>query len=236
MSGAIVTLGSGGFSTDGPQLLDDHIIGLSRRPGDPRICFVPTASGDAPTYIERFERAFKGRALTSVLRLFSRDVEDLRAHVLEQDVVYVGGGNTVSLLAVWRAHGLDAILAEALAANVVLAGISAGMNCWFEGSVTDSYGVDRLDPVSDGLGLLPGSCCPHYDDEIERRPTYLRLVGSGELPDGYAAQAEVALVFRDRTLVDAVSSYADGRAFRVERRPDGSVVEEPLAVRDLSAD
>ena len=156
-------------------LLDDFLVGLTGR-GRPRVCLVPTASGDAPDFIARFHGAFDGRAEASHLGLFDRTVVDLRAFVLAQDVVYVGGGNTANMLAVWRVHGLDSILVEAWRAGVVLAGLSAGAICWFEAGVTDSFGPS-LGPLRDGLGLLPGSMCPHYDGEPLRRPTYQRLVG-----------------------------------------------------------
>jgi peptidase E len=157
---------------------------------------------------------------------------DLRGFLLGQDFVYVGGGNTANLLALWRLHGLDAILREALASGVVLAGLSAGMNCWFEASVTDSFGGDRLHPLQDGLGLLGGSACPHYDGEELRRPTYLDLVGTGRLPGGYAADDGCGLVFRDGALVEAVSSRPGARAFRVGRSGEGAR-EIPLEVRYL---
>jgi len=108
--------------------------------------------------------------------------------VLSQDVIWVGGGNTASLLAVWRAHGLDLVLREAWEQGVVLCGVSAGMNCWFEGSTTDSFGP-TLAPLKDGLGILAGSCCPHYDSNEQRRPIYRGAVDRGELGPGYAADA-----------------------------------------------
>ncbi len=224
-------MGGGGFSHDDDNgRLDDHLLSLGRR-DRPRVCFVPTASGDADGYVDRFRQAFpSSRAEASVLTLFGREVEDLRGHVLEQDIVYVGGGSTANLLAVWRVHGLDTVLAEALANGVVLAGLSAGMNCWFEGSVTDSFGP-TLEPLVDGLGLLPGSACPHHDGE-QRRPTYLDLVASGRLPDGYAADDDCALVFRDGGLVEAVASRPDAGAFRVTRESDRAA-EHRLPVRLL---
>ncbi|WP_122819021.1 Type 1 glutamine amidotransferase-like domain-containing protein [Nocardioides pantholopis] len=250
--GTILTLGGGGFSMEPENpLLDDFLVSLAvrrRGAGDlPRICFVPTASGDSLDYTDRFTTAFAGRAETSSLELFrlsepdQPDAAGLREHVLAQDVIYVGGGSTANLLALWRLHGLDAILRDALADGVVLAGISAGMNCWFEGSVTDSFGA--LAALPDGLGLLPGSACPHYDGETERRPTYLDLVGSGVLPAGYAADDGCALLFRDGELIEAVSSRPDARAFRVHRAGDGldivdgteapEVAESPVEVRYL---
>lgn len=231
-AGTIFAMGGGGFSHDGDnRLLDDHLLSLAQ-PRLPKVCFVPTASGDADAYAERFLDSFTDqRADASVLRLFQRDATDLRSHVLSQDIVYVGGGSTANLLAVWRVHGLDEILVEAARSGVILAGLSAGMNCWFDASVTDSFGP-ALQPLPDGLGLVPGSACPHYDGEEQRRPTYLDLVGSGTLPDGCAVDDDCALVFRDGALDEVVAARPDARAFRVVR--DGKVaVEQPLPVRFL---
>lgn len=231
----IVALGGGGFSEEpGNLLLDNFILDLIldlTGKTRPRVCFVPTASGDAAGYVQRFSDAFPaGRAQATHLPLFQRTVPDLRAFVLAQDVIYVGGGNTASLLAVWRAHGLDAVLREAWKAGVVLCGISAGALCWFEGGSTDSFG-GGLSPLRDGLGLLPGSFCPHYDSETERRVTYQAFVLGG-LPDGYAADDGAGLHFVGTELREAVSSRPDARAYRVERRGTG-VTEAPLPTRFL---
>lgn len=232
----IVTLGGGGFSMspdDTCTALDDFLLALTGR-DRPKVCFVPTASGDSIEYAERFLTAFGPRAEASVLSLFGNTAFDYTPpeHVLGQDLVYVGGGSTANLLAVWRLHGLDRSLREAAAAGTVLAGISAGMNCWFAGSVTDSFGP--LSALPDGLGWLPGSACPHFDGEAERRPTYTRLVASGALPDGYAADDGCALVWRDGELIEAVTERPGARAFRVTRSGD-SAVETPLDVRPLAA-
>ncbi len=216
----IVALGGGGFSDDPTDtLLDDHLLALTGRER-PRVCFVPTASGDAEGYVEKFLRAFPAeRADASVLRLFAREHSDLRSVVLAQDLVYVGGGSTANLLAVWRTHGLDAVLREAYDAGVVLAGISAGMNCWFEASITDSFGPG-LAPLSDGLGLLPGSACPHYDGEVDREAAFRGAIAAG-FPEGYAADDDVALVFEDGVLREAVSSRPGARGYVVRRAPAG---------------
>jgi len=229
--GTIFAMGGGGFSHDDDNhLLDDYLLSLAETPR-PRVCFLPTASGDSDGYVERFLAAFPPtRAVASVLPLFHREAVDLRSEVLGQDIVYVGGGNTANLLAVWRIHGLDEVLAEALRAGVILAGLSAGMNCWFEASVTDSFGPG-LKPLHDGLGLLPGSACPHYDGE-ERRPTYLDLVGRGALPGGFAVDDDCALVFHDGRLEEAVVARPDARAYRVERDSDRAI-EHPVEVRGL---
>jgi dipeptidase E len=216
MPGHIVALGGGGFSTQLDDLrIDAFIFSLARQPR-PRVCFVPTAAGDSPTYVARFYRACAVHdCRPSDLGLFERTVSDLRAFVLEQDVIYVGGGNTASLLAVWRAHGLGGVLAEALAGGSVLCGVSAGMNCWFEASVTDSYDIATLAPLHDGLGLLPGSACPHYDGEPQRRPTYRALVQDG-FPAGYAADDAAALHFADGELCEVLTTEEGSTCYRVE--------------------
>ena len=231
----IVAMGGGGFSMepDNP-LLDDFVLSLARRT-PARVCFVATASGDAPAYVADFYRAFAARGcVASDIGLFERRIADLRAHVLAQDVVYVGGGNTASLLAAWRAHGLDRVLIEAWHAGVVLAGLSAGMNCWFEQSVTDSFDVGALAPLDDGLGLLAGSACPHYDGEEQRRPTYRRLVSDGVLRDGWAADDGAALVFAGTELAEVVASRPDAAAYRVERTAE-DVDERRVEARFLGA-
>ena len=233
MSGAIVGMGGGGFSEepDNP-LLDRFVLSLACRER-PRVCFVATASGDSEGYVARFYRAFAEHDCRPAdLGLFDRRVGDLRRFVLEQDVVYVGGGNTASLLAVWRTHGLDSILREALDAGAVLCGVSAGMNCWFQASTTDSFGPE-LAPLHDGLGFVAASACPHYDNEAQRRPLYHRLVADG-FPAGYAADEGTALHFDAAgSLVEAVASRESARGYRVERGPDGSAVEQPLPTRCL---
>ncbi len=232
MTRRIVALGGGGFSMepDNP-VLDDHVLALTGA-ARPRVLFVPTAAGDSADYIARFHAAFPPeRAEASVLTFFERTVEDLRALVLAQHVVYVGGGSTANLLAVWRVHGLDAVLREAHEQGVVLTGVSAGMNCWFAASVTDSFGP-RLAGLPDGLGLLPWSACPHYDGEPQRRPTYRRLVAEG-FPDGFAADDHAALVFADGALSEVVASRQGASGYRVERA-GGTVRETALRARLLT--
>jgi dipeptidase E len=233
----IVAMGGGGFSMETSPLLDDHALSLARR-RRPRVCFLPTASGDGATYIAKFYRAFAPRdCVPTDLTLFDhlglprrpeRD-DQLAAFLSEQDVVYVGGGNTASMLVLWREHGLDRALRAAYESGVVMCGLSAGMNCWFECSVTDSYGP--LAALRDGVGLVRGSACPHYDGEAARRPTYHALVAAGLAP-GYAADDGAALCFVDGELHEVVSSRPNARAYRVERG-DGRVVETALPTRFL---
>jgi peptidase E len=210
-------------STDWP--LHQFMLDLSGRER-PRICMLATASGEDSSGLANFYATFARQADASHLDLFGRTVDDIETFLVDQDVIYVGGGNTANMLAIWRLHGVDKALKTAWEEGVVLAGWSAGANCWFDGSVTDSFGPN-LDPLKDGLRFLPGSFCPHYDSEPGREPMFRRLVGP-ELPSGYAADDGVGLHFAGTELAGAVSARDDGRAFRVE---PGS--QTPLPVRLL---
>ena len=175
---------------------------------------MPTASADSDYGIVRFYETFARHARVSHLPLFRRqgDVRDL---LLEQDVIYVSGGNTLNMLAIWRLHGVDTALREAWERGIVLIGSSAGSICWFESGVTDSYGPE-LKPIHGCLGFLAGSNCPHYDGEAQRRPVYTRLVDSGELPPGCACDDGATLLYRGTELTEVVASRAQARAYRVE--------------------
>lgn len=206
-----------------------ELVDVSR----PKVCFLPTATSAVPVYAVRFFQAFPANGFdASFVDLFVRDGRDLRAFMLEQNVIYVGGGNTANLLAIWRAHGLDAILREAWEAGVVMAGISAGANCWFEGSITDSFGP--LAAFPDGLGLVPGSFCPHFDSEPERRPLFHRLIAAGALPSGIACDDFAAAHLAGTELHEVVASTEQANAYRIERGPDGAI-EDRLPIRRLVA-
>ena len=182
----IVAFGGGGFSMEsGNPLLDNYVLGLSTAER-PRVCFLPSASGDADHYIVRFYRAFPAdRCEPSHISLFRREQgpADLRRHLLSQDLIYVGGGSVISLLGVWRAHGIDEILREAWEAGIILCGLSAGSLCWFAEAVSDFHGEPRR---VEGLGLLPFSNCVHYEPESSRRLAYHGFLRDGMRP-GYAA-------------------------------------------------
>jgi dipeptidase E len=235
----IIAMGGGGFSMepDNPRL-DDFILSRARR-SRPRVCFVPTASGDAPGYVVRFYRAFATKDCIpadlmiqgggSSLPRQPLNTSNLAGFIGAQDVIYVGGGNTANMLALWRTHGVDRLLRDAWNAGTILCGLSAGMICWFRESITDSFGA--LAPLRDGLGLLPFSACPHYDGDAQRRPTYQACIANG-MATGYAADDGVALVFGDEALRDVVSSRPNARGYRVELR-DGAVIETPLETRYL---
>jgi dipeptidase E len=216
----IVAFGGGGFSMEsGNPLLDDYVLGLAPS-ARPRVCFLPSASGDADHYIVRFYRAFAAsRCEPSHISLFRREqgAADFRSHLLSQDVIYVGGGSVISLLGVWRAHGIDAILREAWESGVVLCGLSAGSLCWFAESVSGFHGQPQR---VDGLGLLPWSNCVHYGAEGERREAYRRFLLAGMRP-GYAAEDGTALHFRGLGLNRVVSSRPRACGWRLEPRGRG---------------
>jgi len=232
----IVAMGGGGFSMEPEsQLLDDYVLDQARAGrgrNRPRVCFVGTASGDAPTYIAGFYAAFARKSEASHLPLFVRTGEPIEPFLLEQDVIYVGGGNTANMLAIWRLHAVDRVLRRAWDEGVVLTGVSAGSLCWFEAGTTDSFGP-QLAPFSDGLGFIPGSHAPHYDGEPNRRPHYQRLVREGVLPPGYAADDGAAVVFRGTELAEVVASRPDARGYRVERAATGDAIETELPTRYL---
>jgi dipeptidase E len=229
----IVALGGGGFSEEPDNsLLDDYILALTSKP-NPRVCFVPTASGDAAPYIVKFYSAFNRKdCRPSHLALLQDSPRDLEAFVLEQDILYVGGGNTVTMLASWKAMGLDVLLRRAWAEGTLLCGLSAGSICWFEGGPTDSFQDGKLHPITNGLGILSGSHCPHYESEELRRPEYQRMIHQELLPPGYAADDGVGLVFEGTALKEAVSSREGAKAWRVEPSPQG-VLEIPVQTRYL---
>ena len=218
-----------------PGPVFDLAVDLAGAPDRPKLCYVGTATGDDPVRVGAVYGAFAGGTVqVSHLSLFPMpNVPDLRAHLLAQDIIWVGGGSVANLLAVWRVHGLDEVLAECWRAGVVLGGVSAGSLCWHVGGTTDSYGPD-LRPVTNGLALIPTSNSVHYDSEEQRRPLYHRLVADGTLPGGHATDDGVGLVYRDTDLVEAVSDRPDTAAYRVERGPDGSAVETRVEPRRLA--
>ena len=237
--GTIVALGGGGFSMSetGESAVDDELLlmarrrtsaeicrstsaGVSRRNDASeltRVCFVPTAYGDSRDYIERFEAAFDGRAQTHVLSLFGQSPWDYQdpAMLLDMDLVYVGGGSTANLLSLWRRHGVDDLMRKAAAGGTILAGISAGANCWFDASSTDSFGP--LAPLSDGLGFLRGSSCPHFHGEPGREESFLGWITDGSLPaPGIAIDDHAAVVYVDGVATSVMVESADAAAYVVD--------------------
>jgi peptidase E len=201
----------GGGATD--ILLRDFLVSLTGK-SRPRLLHLDTASPGDPAYQRRAVEFFSPVAEVVRVEFFPWPPDGLRELTLDHDLIFVGGGNTANMLAIWRVHGFDAILREAFEQGVALAGSSAGMLCWFECGVTDSFGP-QLGPLDDGLGFLAGSACPHYDDEELRRPLYTRLVGEGALPPGHAADAGVGLVFVDGELTEVVTPREGATGYRV---------------------
>jgi dipeptidase E len=214
------------FGGGAEEPLWEYVFGLSGRER-PRLLFVPTASADDPRSVVAAYEQFDARADVSHLTFFPWPPSDFRDRTLEQDVIVVSGGNTANMLAIWRVHGFDRILREAWERGVVLCGASAGAICWFEASVTDSFGP-QLEGMRDGLGFLSGSACPHYDGEQLRRPRYTQLVLEG-FPPGIAIDDFAAVRFDDTALTEVLTTRAEARAYRVSA--DG---EEPLDARLLT--
>jgi peptidase E len=203
-----------------------HAIELAGVEGRaPRVCYVGTAGGDQRWLSALFTEAGRaaGADVTSLVLFPMPNVADPAGLVLDQDVVWVDGGSVANLLVLWRLHGLDEVFRQAWQAGVVLAGVSAGSICWHAGGPTDSFGPE-LRPVTDGLGLLPYSNGVHYDSEPRRRPAYHGFIADGILPDGYATDDGVGLVYRGTELAEAVTEVRGKGAYRVVR--DGGKVRE----------
>ena len=210
--------------------LTDLAVDLSGVSGRaPKVTFLATACGDNPVLIRDFHDAAQARGFHgSHLQLFTMpNVEDVTAHLLEQDVVWVWGGSVAGLLAMWELHGVGEAMRTAWEAGVVLTGVSAGSICWHVGGTTDSFGPD-LRPITNGLGLLPYSNGVHYDSEEQRRPLFQSLVADGTLPTGYATDDGVGLLYRGTEMVQAYAEVDDAAAYLVERGSDGTAVETRL--------
>jgi len=225
----IFAIGGGGFS----HLLDQYTLELTGK-AKPKVCFLPTASGDADLYIENFHRSFGALgAECTHIKLTQYNQSDPVAHLLEQDVIYVGGGNAVQMFLNWRANGIDIALRKAWEKGTVLTGLSAGSLCWFSGSTTDSWG-NPLRVFNEGLGLLPGSHSPHYDSEPERQEIYERSIADGVLPPGVAIEDHCGVLFRGTELVEAVCAM-DGKSAYLVTCEAGRAIRRSLPTRLLTA-
>jgi peptidase E len=229
-----MAMGGGGFTMhDRSPLLDRFVLSLTGKPV-PRICFLPTASGDPSEQITGFyERYGDWPCVPTILSLFhlGRDLIDPVSHLLSQDAIYVGGGSMRNMLAIWREHGIDRAMRTAWERGIVLTGLSAGAMCWFQGGISRSGG--RPERVA-ALGLLPGSLSVHLGSEPQRLPVYRAAVGSGRLPPGYAADDGAALVFNGIELEECVASDPRARVLRVTRSAGGDAEISPVPVRLLA--
>ncbi|PZO19416.1 MAG: peptidase E [Leptolyngbya foveolarum] len=228
----IIAMGGGGFSMEPDNLLLDRYI-LEQSPSPtPKVCFLPTASGDSDNYIRRFYDAFTQLdCRPRYINLFRPTHEDLDSFIQEQDIIYVGGGSTFNLLALWKAWGLDKSLRQAWENGVVLAGLSAGSICWFEEGLSDSIIPGQYQRL-EALGFLPGSHCPHYDGESKRPLIYRQQIGAGNLSSGTAADDGVALHYIGTDLKAVVSSRPTAKAYWVGLE-NGEVEERAIAPRYL---
>jgi peptidase E len=236
MVSRILTLGGHDFTSRPPDRAVSELmlrLATERAGKRPKICILPTASGDTSEQIGRFYAAFGERPCEpsdlSLFRLGRRPMA-LRDHLLAQDLIYVGGGSMVNLLAVWEAHDLSAILSLAWRQGIILAGQSAGAMCWFESGITKSSGKPKAEA---GLGLLHGSLCVHYNNEPERRAAYLEAVGNG-MPSGYGLDDYAGLLWEGEGPPSAVTARRGARAYRVTPGDTG-VIESPLPARFLPA-
>jgi dipeptidase E len=221
----IVGLGGAGSTEQETRRLLAYVVALAGK-ASPKVCVVATAAADDADAVLGLYGRLPAEARASYLPFFPWPPDELRRFALDQDVIFVGGGNTANALAIWRVHGFDEILREAWEAGVVLTGWSAGMICWFEAGITDSFGP-QLEGMRDGLGFLGGSACPHYDGEELRRPVYTRLIAEG-FPPGMAADNGVGLHFVESDLAEVVSVRQGAGAYRVDAGG-----EEPLPARLL---
>ncbi|MBN8871186.1 MAG: peptidase E [Solirubrobacterales bacterium] len=231
MKGRILVMGGHEFDRlDGNEAIVEHVISLTGKKA-PRICLLPTASGDPEDQISRFRRSFGSRGCEvsdiSLFRLGANPI-DVSAHLMKQDAIYVGGGSLVNLVAVWRPHGIAELIERCLERGVMVVGQSAGAMCWFEAGITSSSG--RPEPA-EGLGLLKGSLCVHYHRDPDRRSRYLAAVGK-EMPAGFGADDQAGLLFEDGELAEVFSAREAAGVWRVSRGEEGGV-EEPVDAVDI---
>jgi dipeptidase E len=222
----IIAMGGGGFTMEpGNHLLDEYVLSQSPKK-KPHICFLPTASGDHGGYIRGFYTYFSTRdCYPSHLALSEPHTNDFESYIMEQDIIYVAGGHTTRMLTLWKNSGLDIILKKAWEQGILLAGVSAGAACWFQGALTDS--VPGKLSGEKCLGFLTGSFCAHYDNP-GRRPTFHRLIRTRELPNGIGVDNFAALHFLDHQVKQVISSQPDASAYTV-RKEGERTVENPMA-------
>jgi peptidase E len=235
----ILAIGGGGFlMEDAPSPIDRHIVSLTGK-ARPRVCFLATPSGDLPEHIEKFHATYDDFGCeTSHLAFFrlrdsrSIPVNDFRSRLLEQDVIYVGGGNTKSALAVWRDWQLDSVLRAAWeSGRVLLAGMSAGAMCWFEAGLTDSFWEPAMRPL-ECLGLLPGGCAVHYGSSPKRRETLHAALHAETIPPSIAIDDFAAALYVDTAIASVFSWQAGSTAYRTHCH-NGTPVEAALPAQNI---
>lgn len=225
MKKQIIAMSSGGFSMQPANpILDYYVLNQSDKT-NPKLCFLPTASGDDESYILKFYSFFSSlNCVPSYLSLFNPPTSDLEDFIMNKDIIYVGGGNTKNLLALWKEWNLHNILKKAYDSGIILAGLSAGAICWFEEGVTDSIPGELT--KLECLGYLKGSSCPHYDYDKKRRPAFHRLLNSKEIQNGIAIDDGVALHYINDELYKVISSSYKSKAYKVTS--DGDEIKEEV--------
>ena len=224
MKKQIIAIGGGGFGrSPGEGVIEKYILSQSDKE-KPNICFIPTATGDNEAYKVNYYSTFSKLNCSPVHLDFFKRTPDLEELIKQQDVIFVGGGNTKSMLAVWKDWGLDLILKEAYERGVIMCGVSAGAICWFEEGITDSWSEELK--VMDCLGFVKGVCCPHYDEEPQRRPSLSKFLTEGVMQSCYAVDGGCALHIENEQEYKAVVFAKDKNAYCVDLE-NNEVKEEP---------
>ena len=228
----VIAIGGGGFGrTQASNLIEQYILDQAINKTSPSICFIPTATGDLDPYVVNFYSVFsKLDCKPSHISFFKRTM-DLERHIAKQDIVFVGGGNTKSMLAVWREWGLDKILKSAYERGVIMSGVSAGAICWFDQGLTDSW-ADEL-KIMPCMNFISGNCAPHYDEEPERRPATKKLLEENVITSMYGIEGGAALHFIDEAPAYTVRFAKNKNAYNVTLQ-DSLVSENPFEVRELT--
>ena len=230
MKRQIIAIGGGGFGRNpGEGLIENYILNQSNSK-NPNICFIPTATGDNEAYKNNYYATFTKLDCNPIHLDFFKRTPDLKELINEQDIIFVGGGNTKSMLAVWKDWGLDLILHEAYKNGVVMSGVSAGAICWFEQGITDSWSEDLK--VMDCLGFVKGACCPHYDEEPQRKPSLDKFISEKALQSCYAIDGGCALHIEDEKELISVVFSKNKNSFLVELK-DNKVAEKPYSTIDI---
>ena len=228
----VIAIGGGGFGrTQASNLIEQYILDQASNKRSPSICFIPTATGDLDPYVVNFYSVFSRLdCKPSHISFFKRTI-DLEEHIAKQDIIFVGGGNTKSMLAVWKEWNLDKILKIAYERGTVMSGVSAGAICWFDQGLTDSW-ADEL-KIMPCMNFISGNCAPHYDEEPERRPATKKLLEKNVITSMYGIEGGAALHFIDETPSYTVRFAKNKNAYNVTLQ-DSEVSENPFDIRELT--
>ena len=229
--GHIIAIGGGGFGRSPKNpVIEDYIVKLSLS-NNPKISFFPTASAENKDYVVNFYKAFsKLNCRPEYISLF-QNTPDLNQIIDSSDIIYIGGGNTKSMLAVFREWNLDKLLFKAYQEGKILCGVSAGAICWFEKGITDSWEGNLR--VLDCLKFLPGACCPHYDGEEKRRPAVEKFINNNKISEAICIEDGAAVHYQNNIFKTAISFYSDKNAYNVMIK-DNELKEFPLNKIDIS--